>query len=45
MGLVCLDGFDMKRFLGFLVDSYEEQHGHAEEIIDKIKKGEFPIEI
>jgi hypothetical protein len=45
MGLVCLDGFDMKRFLGFLVDRYEEQRGHAEEIIDKIKKGEFPIEI
>jgi len=40
-----LDGFGLGKFLGYLVDRYEEQRSHAEELIEKIKKGEFPITI
>jgi len=45
IGLVSLDGFEVERFLEYLVDRYEEQRPHAQELIDKIKKGESPITI
>lgn len=43
IGLVCLDGFDVEKFLGCLVDRYVEQRPHASEIIDRIRRGEAPI--
>jgi len=45
IGLVNLDGFDVEKFLGYLVDRYEEQRPHAQELVDKIKRGEAPITI
>ena len=43
--LVGLESFDVGRFLGYLVERYEEQRAHAEELIGKILRGEGPIVI
>jgi len=43
--LVGLEGFDVAKFLGYLVDRYAEQRAHAEELIDQIHRGEGPIVI
>ncbi|MFH0983093.1 MAG: hypothetical protein V2A79_16360 [Planctomycetota bacterium] len=45
IGLVTLDGFDVERFLEYLVGNYAEQRPHAREVIDRIQKGESPITI
>jgi len=45
VGLVNLEGFDVDRFLGFLVERYEEQRSHARELIDRIRRGESPLTI
>lgn len=44
-GLVTLDGFDVNKFLAFLVDRHAEQRGQARELIDRIRRNEFPITI
>ena len=43
IGLVNLDGFEVERFLEYLVDRYEEQRPHAQEVIDQIKRGDSQI--
>ena len=43
IGLVNLDGFEVERFLEYLVDRYEEQRPPAQEVIDQIKRGDSPI--
>ncbi|MBN1491479.1 MAG: hypothetical protein JXA69_16325 [Phycisphaerae bacterium] len=43
IGLVCLDSFDVGKFLGCLVDRYAEQRSHASEIIARIRRGDAPI--
>ena len=43
IGLVNLDGFQVERFLEYLVDRYEEQRPHARELIGRIKRGDSPI--
>jgi hypothetical protein len=43
MGLVGLEGFDVAKLLGFLVDRYEQQRPHVRDLIAKIKAGESRI--
>ncbi len=45
VGLVTLDGFDVGKLLGYLVDRYEEQRTRVQALIDKIQRGESPIVI
>jgi hypothetical protein len=45
VGLVTLSGFGVEKFVGYLVDRFEEQRPHARELIEKIKSGEGPITI
>jgi hypothetical protein len=45
IGLATLGEFDVEKFLGYLVERYEERRPHARELIDKIKRGEGPIAI
>jgi 6-phosphogluconate dehydrogenase len=43
VGLVTLEQFQDARFLGYLVDRFEEQRPHAVELLARIRRGETPL--
>ena len=43
VGLVTLGQFQDARFLGYLVDRFEEQRPHAVELLARIRRGETPL--
>ena len=43
--LAKLAGFDVEKFVAYLVDRYEEQQPHARALIDRIQRGDTPITI
>lgn len=45
IGLVTLENFDVKKFVAYLVDRYEEQRSQARDLIDRIHRGDSPITI